>query len=380
MNSCSSVCYNCGEVGHEFDQCTLPSFCTECNDPKHRSGAFFCPIEVLKRKFRTDAKIIDKANATAKAKADAKLKLEAEMKNKAEEKLKLEAEMKSKAEEKLKLEADVKNKAEEKLEADVKNKAEEKSKSEANEEVKNKPNADNLITIATPIAKAEVKLKNNKNFTENGKRILDTPYCCFCKSTEHFTKDKPGPNGKVICPKLLEYKCECGKTGHIEKNCPNKNKIIECENCHKPGHHVREYRGGPIVCPELLNIICGNCGGRGHYTNRCGDKSIVAKKNYQKKEIVELKNDDEFFPELTNQVKKTSINDTETSKDIETPIKQPSWAKKVSEAPNAPIKEKPEPATLATVSQTEASVATPAVWRTKKITDWAAYSEDSDDD
>ena len=38
--------------------------------------------------------------------------------------------------------------------------------------------------------------------------------------TSHFVKDQPGPNGKVICPTLLNQACRiCGKTGHTSSYC-----------------------------------------------------------------------------------------------------------------------------------------------------------------
>jgi TonB family protein len=74
-----------------------------------------------------------KAEAKAKADAEAKRKAEAEARRIAEEKARAEAEAKRKAEEKARAEADAKRKAEEKAraEADAKRKAEEKAKAEA---------------------------------------------------------------------------------------------------------------------------------------------------------------------------------------------------------------------------------------------------------
>jgi flagellar biosynthesis GTPase FlhF len=39
--------------------------------------------------------------------------------------------------------------------------------------------------------------------------------------TSHYVKDQPGPNGKVICPTLLNQACRiCNKTGHTSSYCP----------------------------------------------------------------------------------------------------------------------------------------------------------------
>lgn len=55
-----------------------------------------------------------------------------------------------------------------------------------------------------------------------------TPFCKVCcdagrpekEYTSHYVKDQPGPNGKVICPTLLNQACRiCNKTGHTSSYC-----------------------------------------------------------------------------------------------------------------------------------------------------------------
>ena len=57
----------------------------------------------------------------------------------------------------------------------------------------------------------------------------DTPFCKVCYDaglpdadyTDHFVKDQPGPDGKVVCPTLLAQKClTCGLPGHTSSYCP----------------------------------------------------------------------------------------------------------------------------------------------------------------
>ena len=54
------------------------------------------------------------------------------------------------------------------------------------------------------------------------------PYCKVCydagrpekEYTSHYVKDQPGPQGKVICPTLLNQHCRiCDKTGHTSSYC-----------------------------------------------------------------------------------------------------------------------------------------------------------------
>ena len=42
--------------------------------------------------------------------------------------------------------------------------------------------------------------------------------CSFCKSPDHWTRDR---QGKVVCPKLLSVKCKyCHEMGHTIRHCP----------------------------------------------------------------------------------------------------------------------------------------------------------------
>ena len=54
------------------------------------------------------------------------------------------------------------------------------------------------------------------------------PYCKVCHDagcsrteyTSHYVKDQPGPDGKVVCPTLLNQACRiCGKNGHTSSYC-----------------------------------------------------------------------------------------------------------------------------------------------------------------
>ena len=59
-----------------------------------------------------------------------------------------------------------------------------------------------------------------------------TPYCKVCRDagkpaseyTSHFVKDQPGPEGKIVCPTLLNQACRiCHNTGHTSSYCPEYN-------------------------------------------------------------------------------------------------------------------------------------------------------------
>ena len=60
--------------------------------------------------------------------------------------------------------------------------------------------------------------------------MSSTPYCKTCHKagksyseyTNHWTRDTPGPNGRVICPIVLNSICSyCRQHGHWRKYCQN---------------------------------------------------------------------------------------------------------------------------------------------------------------
>ena len=62
--------------------------------------------------------------------------------------------------------------------------------------------------------------------------VAPTPFCKVCRDagksekeyTSHFVKDQPGPDGKVVCPTLLNQACRiCHKTGHTSSYCSEYN-------------------------------------------------------------------------------------------------------------------------------------------------------------
>jgi hypothetical protein len=68
-----------------------------------------------------------------------------------------------------------------------------------------------------------------RRFPDGVDRPADSKFCKVCydaglsiaEYTDHFVKDQPGPNGKVICRTLLHQACRiCQRTGHTSSYCP----------------------------------------------------------------------------------------------------------------------------------------------------------------
>lgn len=74
--------------------------------------------------------------------------------------------------------------------------------------------------------------------------MSNTPYCRTCHKagksyneyTNHWTRDKPGKDGNIICPVILNTVCNyCKQTGHWIKFCPIlSNKPAETEPYTQP--------------------------------------------------------------------------------------------------------------------------------------------------
>jgi hypothetical protein len=87
-------------------------------------------------------------------------------------------------------------------------------------------------TYGIPGSQVTINLKNNGNHTltlSRGSNTNSKPFCKVCYDaglpvadyTDHYVKDQPGPNGKVVCPTLLAQKClMCGVAGHTSSYCP----------------------------------------------------------------------------------------------------------------------------------------------------------------
>lgn len=84
------------------------------------------------------------------------------------------------------------------------------------------------------------------------------PFCKFCKDsgksqsefTSHYPKDKPGKEGKVICPTILSNDCRyCHEKGHAKSHCPK----LNAKNSRKRLSGPNRFRRRPQKGPNTLN-------------------------------------------------------------------------------------------------------------------------------
>lgn len=79
----------------------------------------------------------------------------------------------------------------------------------------------------------------------------DTPFCKVCWDaglpvadfTNHFVKDQPGPDGRVVCPTLLAQKClYCGVAGHTSSYCPKKRNLERERAEHEREEYIKQKK------------------------------------------------------------------------------------------------------------------------------------------
>jgi hypothetical protein len=106
-----------------------------------------------------------------------------------------------------------------------------------------------------PIEMSSSRTYNNNNSKSATATIAATPFCKVCRDagknekeyTSHFVKDQPGPNGKVVCPTLLNQACRiCGKTGHTSSYCSQyRNRQVREEPRREPRREERYIEREP---------------------------------------------------------------------------------------------------------------------------------------
>jgi hypothetical protein len=141
---------------------------------------------------------------------------------------------------------------------------------------------------------------------------------------DHFVRDD---FGKTVCPQILKHKCEnCGGIGHTPKLCASPRNIAKvlskteikntfCSFCGSKEHYVKDVPGenGKVVCPTLLNYKCENCGLKGHVEDYCK----------LSKKVKEVNANEELFP---NELKQSQVEEKQVEEPVK-PKVESTWIK-----------------------------------------------------
>lgn len=108
----------------------------------------------------------------------------------------------------------------------------------------------------------------NKTKTETmsqfNKTLKNSAWCTVCKAvgrpeseyTSHFVKDKPGPEGVVVCEYLLSMTCRyCKKTGHTPKHCH----VLKRRNKHHQKHKVDKRKKIESFVTKPSSVVLKTC-------------------------------------------------------------------------------------------------------------------------
>ena len=94
------------------------------------------------------------------------------------------------------------------------------------------------LTFTVSTTRSNRRQQGQSRRSQGGNRPQKKPFCKVCfdagnseqEYTSHFLKDRPGPNGNVICPTLLATECRyCHEHGHFKSHCP----VLEERKCDK---------------------------------------------------------------------------------------------------------------------------------------------------
>jgi len=113
------------------------------------------------------------------------------------------------------------------------------------------------LRTSSSINTIPIPIKYNKQAI----KTLNMPFCKFCKDSgktprefnSHYPKDKPGKEGKVVCPTILSNECRyCRTKGHAKSHCP----VLKEKNSRKRMTSVPQHfnRRGPPQIPNSLNL------------------------------------------------------------------------------------------------------------------------------
>ena len=146
---------------------------------------------------------------------------------------------------------------------------------------------------------------NKKTFTSK----KNNKFCKVCydanlsenEYTSHWVKDKPGKNGKIVCPYLLSLVCRfCKEKGHTPKHCPKilfkneKTKIIKSKKLPQQSKPVSNLKSKKNRFNILTYISESESETDSDSETNTKSKSVSLVKNVELKKNIQINNND--FP------------------------------------------------------------------------------------
>lgn len=101
---------------------------------------------------------------------------------------------------------------------------------------------------------------SSRNTTTKTTVVTGTPFCKVCRDagkpekeyTSHYVKDQPGPDGKVVCPTLLNQACRiCHQTGHTSSYCSQyRQRVVRRDDDYYKNEREREREREEEIAPR----------------------------------------------------------------------------------------------------------------------------------
>jgi len=186
----------------------------------------------------------------------------------------------------------------------------------------------------------------------------DMPFCKVCYDaglpvadyTNHFVKDQPGPDGKVVCPTLLAQKClKCGLAGHTSSYCAGSRGVVDPQRSARLREEREETKkangGWETVGSDTkskpkprIEYASDAVAGNNKSAERGAVAVPVASSRYGSFGVLAV--DDSSSEDERQEIKKPHVQDTPTPAHAHAPARDPTkpltWAERAAAAASKP--------------------------------------------
>jgi len=187
----------------------------------------------------------------------------------------------------------------------------------------------------------------------------DMPFCKVCYDaglpvadyTNHFVKDQPGPDGKVVCPTLLAQKClKCGLAGHTSSYCAGSRRVVDPQRSARLREEREETKkangGWETVGSDAkskpkprIEYTSDAVAGNNKSAERGAVAVPVASSRYGSFGVLAV-DDDSSSEDERQEIQKPHVQDTPTPAHAHAPARDPTkpltWAERAAAAASKP--------------------------------------------